>query len=129
MLQFLQHYSKNHNLCLFRALALHLHGNERLDSETLNLFNLFLEKSGGTDLADFRGVRIEDIAIVEDIVPADTFLYDFDIVEGSMIVELARWVSRNTLIQYSYYLIIVTLAMSPIKMLSSKPFVLHRVIN
>ena len=30
------------NLCLFRALALHLHGNDRLEEETSKLFNLFL---------------------------------------------------------------------------------------
>ena len=30
----------NDNLCLFRALALHLHGNERLEEETSKLFNL-----------------------------------------------------------------------------------------
>ena len=30
----------NDNLCLFRALALHLHGNERLEEEISNLFNL-----------------------------------------------------------------------------------------
>ena len=34
------------NLCLFSALAWHLHGNERLESETSILFNNFLEKNG-----------------------------------------------------------------------------------
>ena len=29
----------NDNLCLFRALALHMHGNQRLEEETSNLFN------------------------------------------------------------------------------------------
>ena len=38
-----QHY--NDNLCLFRALALHLHGNEKLEEETLKIFNLFLNNS------------------------------------------------------------------------------------
>ena len=32
------------NLCLFRALALHLHGNEKLEQETCKLFNLYLKK-------------------------------------------------------------------------------------
>ena len=44
------------NLCLFRALALHLHGNERLESETSKLFILILEKIVGTDPANFRRV-------------------------------------------------------------------------
>ena len=34
----------NDNLCLFRALCLHLHGNERLEEETNKLFNLYLQK-------------------------------------------------------------------------------------
>ena len=78
------------NLCLFRALALHLHGKERLESETSKLFNLFFEKTDGTDHAIFRGVCREKFAKVENIVQADIFLYDIDIVDGSMIGELAR---------------------------------------
>ena len=86
----------NDNLCLFRALALHLHGNERLEEETSKLFNRFLEKTGGTDPANFRGVCKEDIAPVEDIVQAEFFLYDFDIVDGSMIGELGRSVGKHS---------------------------------
>ena len=37
------------NFCLFRTLVFHLHGNERLQEETLNLFNLFLINSKNTD--------------------------------------------------------------------------------
>ena len=44
------------NLCLFRALALHLHGNERLEEETSKLFNLFLVKSTNPDPSKFQGV-------------------------------------------------------------------------
>ena len=34
----------NDNLCLFRQLALHLHGNEQLEEETSKFFNLFFNK-------------------------------------------------------------------------------------
>ena len=34
----------NHNLCFFRAVALHLFGNERLEEETSKIFNLFMNK-------------------------------------------------------------------------------------
>ena len=34
----------NDNRCLFRALALHLHGNQRLEEKTSKLFNLFINK-------------------------------------------------------------------------------------
>ena len=77
-------------LCLFRALVLHLHGIERLEEETSNLFNLFFETTGGTDPGNFRGVCMEDITAVEHIVCADIFLYDIDIIYRSMIGEIAR---------------------------------------
>ena len=67
----------NHNLGLFRALVLHLHGNERLEGETSKLFNLFHEKTGGTDPSNFRGVCMEDFAAVVDNVQADFFLVWF----------------------------------------------------
>ena len=31
------------NLCVFRALALHIHGNQRLEEEISKLFNLFIK--------------------------------------------------------------------------------------
>ena len=37
------------NLCLFRALALHLHGNEKLEEETSRIFKLFLNNCGKGD--------------------------------------------------------------------------------
>ena len=43
----------NDNLCLFRAVALHLFGNERLEEETSNLFNFFLFNSTDPDPSKF----------------------------------------------------------------------------
>ena len=80
----------NDNLCLFRALALHLHGNEKLEEETCKLFNLYLEKKGGIEPATFQGVSVEDIPLVEDLIQVNIFLYDIDIVDGSLVGELAR---------------------------------------
>ena len=37
----------NKNLCLFRALALHLHGNQRLKEETSKMFISFINKMDG----------------------------------------------------------------------------------
>ena len=34
----------NDNLCLFRAIALHLHGSQRLEEKTSKLFNSFIKK-------------------------------------------------------------------------------------
>ena len=80
----------NDNLCLFRALCLHLHGNERLEEETNKLFNLYLQKKDGIEPAAFQGVCMDDIPTVEEITGINNFLYDVDIVEGSLVGELAR---------------------------------------
>ena len=78
------------SLCLFRTPALHLRGTERRVAETSKLFNLFFEKTRGTDPANFRGVCMDDNAAVEGNAQADVFLHDTDIVEGFMIGELLR---------------------------------------
>ena len=52
------------NSCLIRALALRLHANEKLEEENPKLFNLFIEKTGGTDPATLRGVCMEHFAVV-----------------------------------------------------------------
>ena len=78
------------NLCLFRALALHLHGNERLEEETSKLFNLFLVNSTNPDPSKFQGVCMDDIPSVEDLVGINIFIYDIDLIDGAMVGELAR---------------------------------------
>ena len=80
----------NNNLCIFRALALHLHGNERLEEETSKLFNLFLVNSTNLDPSKFQGVCSDDIPSVEDIVGINIFIYDIDLIDGAMVGELAR---------------------------------------
>ena len=102
----------NDILCIFRGLALHVHGNERLSSETSRLFNLFFEKTGKTDRTVFGDVCMEDIAIVKDIVQVDIFSCDIDIVDGSTIGSLRGRVWGNTIILYGSYVMIVTFAMS-----------------
>ena len=75
---------------MFRALCLHLHGNERLEEETNKLFNLYLQRKDGIEPAAFQGVCMDDIPTVEEITGINIFLYDVDIVEGSLVGELAR---------------------------------------
>ena len=53
------------NLCLLRALALHLHRNERLEKETSKLLNLFLNNKTNRDPLLFQGVCMDDIPSVE----------------------------------------------------------------
>ena len=80
----------NDNLCLFRALALHLHGTQRLEEETSKLFNLFINKMDGLSADQFQGVHMNDIPIVEDLLTLNILLYDLDIVDGKIVGELAR---------------------------------------
>ena len=80
----------NDNLCLFRALAFHLHGNQRLEEETSQIFNSFVNKKDGLSPNQFKRVHMNDIPIVEDLLTLNTLLYDIDIVDGNIIGELAR---------------------------------------
>ena len=63
----------NDNLCLFRAVALHLFGNERLEEETSKFFNLFLNNCGEVDPSKFQGVHMTDIPKVEEMLKLNIF--------------------------------------------------------
>ena len=78
------------NLCLFRALALQLHRNARLEEETSKLFNLFIIISTNPDPSKLQGDCMENIPSVEDIVGIKTFIYDIDLFDGAMVGELAQ---------------------------------------
>ena len=78
------------NLCLFRALALHKHGNQRLEEETSKIFNLFSKKMDGLSADQFQVVHMNDIPFVEDLLTLNIVLYDIDIVDGNIIGELTR---------------------------------------
>ena len=79
---------KDH-LCLLRALAMYMNGHKDLDSHTSRYLTDFISKSG-YDPKNFRGVSVEDLPVVEEIVQRNIFIYDFDIQEGEYVGELAR---------------------------------------
>ena len=80
----------NDNLCLFRALALHLHGNAKRQEETSEISNLFLNYSEEGDLSKFQGGRVKDTPKVENLLQLKIFLYDIDFVDSELIGELCR---------------------------------------
>ena len=79
---------KDH-LCLLRELAMYMSGHIDLDSHTSRYFTEIVSKSG-YDPKKFRGVSVQDLPVVEEIVQRNIFIYDFDIQEGENVGELAR---------------------------------------
>ena len=77
-------------LCVFRALALHMNGNEKLEEETSKIIKLFLNNNEEGDVSKFQGVLLKDIPKVEDLLQLNNFLYDIDFVDGELIEGLAR---------------------------------------
>ena len=63
------------NRCLFRAVALHLFGNERLGEETSNIFKFFLNNCGEGDPSKFQSVHVTDIPEVEEMLQLKIFPY------------------------------------------------------
>ena len=87
----------NDNLRLFRDLALHLHGNQKLKEQTSKILNLFINRKDGLTLPQFQGVDMNDIPVVEDFLHLNILLYEIDYVDGKIIGELPRRnVCRNT---------------------------------
>ena len=87
--------SYNDNLCLFRALALHFHGTQRLEEETSELFDLFINKMDGLSPNQFQGVHMNVIPTVQDLLTLNILLYDIDNVDGNIVGELARRSVQN----------------------------------
>ena len=68
------------NLCLFRADALLLFGNERLEQETSKFFNVFPKNCGEADPSKFQGVLVTDIPKTDEMLQLNLFLYNIDFV-------------------------------------------------
>ena len=78
----------NDNLCLFRAPALPLNGNQRLEEQTSKSFNLFMSRMYGLSPNQFQRIHINDITLVEDLSLLNFFLYEIDNVEENLIGEV-----------------------------------------
>ena len=99
----------NDNLCLFRAVALHLFVDGRLEEESSKLFNLFLINCTNPDTSKLQGVCIDHIPSVDDKARINIFLYVIDLTDGAMVGELARrsikkYEKNVQLIQYNSHI-------------------------
>ena len=79
----------NDNLCLFRAIAIHLFGSVDVELQAIKIFQNFVTASG-CDPENFRGVSFDQIPIIEEQIKQNIFIYDFDIEDGEIIGELVR---------------------------------------
>ena len=104
----------NDNLCLFRAVALHLLGNEKLEEETSKIFNLFLNNCEEGDPSKFQGVHMTDIPKVEEMLQLNIFHYDDDFVAAELIGELriAEKVFKSLKRASNFYVTTITLVTS-----------------
>ena len=80
----------NNSLCLFRVLALHFHGTQRLEEQTSKLSSFFINKMDELNHNHFQGVQMNDILTVEDLLTLNILLYETDFVDGNIVGELAR---------------------------------------
>ena len=84
------------NLCLFPAITVHLHGNDkRLGEENSKLIIFLLNNSTNPDPWKNQGVCMDDIPSVEDIVGINVFKYDINLDDGEMVGELAQRSNRK----------------------------------
>ena len=82
--------SYNDNLCLFRALALHLHGNVKLEQQTPKSFTIFFKNTEEGVVSNFQGVHLNEILKIEDLLQLNIFLFNIDFEVGELIGELRR---------------------------------------
>ena len=80
----------NDQLWLFRALALHLHRNQKVEEETSKIFNSFINRIDWLTPPHFQGVLMNDNPLVEDLLQLNIFFFEIDIVDGKNMGELAR---------------------------------------
>ena len=78
----------NDNLCPFRSVAFHLHGNEKLEDESSKTFILFLSRMDELNPSQFPGLHMNNIPSVDDLLFLNIFRYEVNIVERNNIREL-----------------------------------------
>ena len=80
----------NVNLCLFRALAIPFYGNQRLEEETSEYFNLFIRETDGLNTNQFQSVNMNKFPDDEDLLTLENPLDGTDVLDGNNIGEDPR---------------------------------------
>ena len=92
-------------------------GKGRPEEEASKLLNIFLEKIAGSHPVRFKGVCMNDLLIVEDLVDVNVLLYNIDVLDEAMIEELARKLLAISPTLSDYYVTTVIFAMYPLSKL------------
>ena len=79
----------NDNLCLFRAISIHLFGSVDVEPHAMQLFDNFVSATD-CDPENFMGVSLDQIPVIENLVEKNIFIYDFTIEDGEIVGELIR---------------------------------------
>ena len=87
--------SYNDSLCLFLAPALYLQENQRLEEGILKIGNSFISRTDGLCPNQFKGVDMNGIAVVQDLLTLNILLCNIDIVDKTVIGKLARLSVQN----------------------------------
>ena len=91
----------------------HKTGNETVEEETKKLFNAYLTANSHSSVQNFRVVGLDDLHIVERLAEVSILVYDIEVSDGRITVELAdrslrRFNSTATLLRYNNHSCYVT---------------------
>ena len=76
--------SYNDNLCLLRAISIHLFESVDVKPHAMQLFDNFVSATD-CDPENFMGVSLDQILIIETLVEKNIFIYDFAIEDGEIV--------------------------------------------
>ena len=118
----------NDNLCLFRAIAIHLFGSVDVELQAIKVFHNFVTASG-CDPKNFTGVSFDQIPIIEEQIKQNILIYDFDIEEGEIIGELYDEALKDMIKTSNCFVIATIFVMLMISTNSSRNFVVPAVMS
>ena len=89
ILSFIQQRQETIQRCLFLEQAMHMNGHNDLYSHNSRYLTGFVLKSGH-DPNSFRGVSVENLPVVDEIVQRNIFIYNFKVQEEEYVGKLAQ---------------------------------------
>ena len=84
----------NDNLCLLRANCMHKTGRERVEAQTSNFFNQYVDITPNVTVEHFRGVALEDLRIVERLA-VNILVQDIEVSDNEIFGKLAEQYLRR----------------------------------